>query len=161
MKKMLLVVSLLAVLLTACSDGIPEKIKDKAGSITEITQVKPSYVVELYDSKASFIYYYGSSVCGACLFMKDINSEVVRRTGVPMYFIEIDKTSKDQMKLLTPYLTLPGSTPTYVIVLNGIVKETFTPEVLVGDDTGFVNEHINLYTVHFIALLREKGLLID
>jgi len=161
MKKMLLVVSLLAVLLTACSDGIPEKIKDKAGSITEITQVKPSYVVELFDSKASFIYYYGSSVCGACLFMKDINSEVVRRTGIPMYFIEIDKTSKDQLKLLVPYLAQPTSTPTYVIVLNGVVKETFTPEILVGDDTGFVNEHINLYTVHFISVLREKGLLID
>ena len=32
--------ALLAVLLTACSDGIPEKIKDKAASTTEITQVK-------------------------------------------------------------------------------------------------------------------------
>jgi predicted small secreted protein len=161
MKKILAVVSLLAVLLTACSDGIPEKIKDKAGSITEITQVKPSYIVELFDNQESFIYYYGSSVCGACLFMKDINSEVVRRTGIPMYFIETDKTSKEQLALLTPYLVLPGATPTYVIVLNGVVKETFTPEILVGDDTGFVTEHINLYTVHFISVLREKGLLID
>jgi hypothetical protein len=161
MKKMLLVVSLLAVLLTACSDGIPEKIKDQAGSITEITQVKPSYVVELFDSEASFIYYYGGSVCGACLFMKDINSEVVRRTGLPMYYIEVDKTSDAQIELLEPYLVLPSETPTYVIVLDGVVKDTFTPEILVGDDTGFLTEHINLYTVHLISVLREKGLLVD
>jgi len=159
MKKILVIASLLAVLLTACSDGIPEKIKDKAASTTEITQVKPSYIVELYENKESFIYYYGSSVCGACLFMKPINSEVVRRTGLPMYFVEIDKTSKSQLKLLEPFLTQPASTPTYVIVLNGVVKDSFTPEILVGEDTSFLTEHINLYTVHFIEVLKEKGLL--
>jgi hypothetical protein len=78
-----------------------------------------------------------------------------------MYYIEVDKTSDAQIELLEPYLVLPSETPTYVIVLDGVVKDTFTPEILVGDDTGFLTEHINLYTVHLISVLREKGLLVD
>ena len=161
MKKILILVSVLVLLLTGCSDGIPSKISDKPGSTTEITQVKPSYIVELIENKESFLFYFGSSVCGACQFMKPINSEVVRRTGQPIYYIEIDKTSKDQLSKIYKFVTQPQATPTYIVVIDGVVKESFTPEILVGEDTGFLEEHINLYTVNLIAVLKAKGLITD
>ncbi len=159
MKKILLLISVLGLMLTACSDGIPERIKDKAPSLKEITQVKPSYVVELIEAKESFIFYFSNTWCSACEFMKDVNNEVVRRESLPMYVIQVDKTSVTQLNKIYAYVTQPAATPTYVIVLNGVVKESFTPEILVGDDTGFDPEHINLYVVNFIAVLKTKGLI--
>lgn len=159
MKKILVLVSVLVLLLTACSDGIPSKISDKPGSTTEITQVKPSYVIELLQNKESFLFYFGSSVCGACQFMKPINSEVVRRTGQPIYYIEVDKTSNTELQKLYKFVVKPQATPTYIVVIDGVVKESFTPDILVGEDTGFLEEHINLYTVNLIAVLKAKGLL--
>jgi len=161
MKKILLLVSVAVLLLTGCSDGIPEKISDKAASTTEVTQVKPTYVVELIQNKETFLFYFGSSVCGACQFMHPINDEVVRRTGTPIYYIEIDKTSKAQLEKIYKVVTKPAATPTYVVVINGVVKESFTPEILVGDDTSFLEEHINLYTVKLIDVMKDKGVITD
>ncbi len=159
MKKILLLISVVGLMLTACSDGIPERIKDKAPSLEKITQVKPSYVVELIEAKESFIFYFGNTWCSACEFMKDVNNEVVRRESIPMYLIEMDKTSSAQLNKIYAYVTQPVATPTYVIVLKGVVTESFTPEIVVGDDTGFNSEHINLYVVNFIAALKAKGLI--
>ena len=161
MKKILVLISVLVLLLTGCSDGIPAKISDKAASTTEITQVKPSYIVELIENKESFLFYFGNSWCSACQFMKPINSEVVRRTGQPIYFIEMDKTSKDQLSKIYKYVTQPEATPTYVVVIDGVVKESFTPDILVGDDTGFDENHINLYTVNLISVMKAKGLITE
>jgi predicted bacteriocin transport accessory protein len=161
MKKILVLVSVLVILLTACTSKIPSKISDKPGSTTEITQVQPSYVVELIENKESFLFYFGNTWCSACEYMKPINSEVVRRTGQPIYYIEVDKTSKEQLAMIYKLVTQPQATPTYVVVIDGVVKESFTPEILVGDDTGFVDEHINLYTVNLIAVLKAKGLITD
>lgn len=158
MKKIVLIVSAMLLLLTACSDGVPEKISDKAASTTEVTQVKPTYVLELMQNKETFLFYFGSSVCGACQFMKPINSEAVRRTGTPIYYIEIDKTSKSQLEKIYKVVTQPTATPTYVVVINGVATESFTPEILVGDDTSFLNEHINLYTAKLIQVMKDKGI---
>jgi len=161
MKKILLLVSVAVLLLTGCSDGVPAKIADKAASTTEVTQVKPTYVLELIQNKETFLFYFGSSVCGACQFMKPINSEVVRRTRSPIYYIEIDKTSKSQLEKIYKVVTQPQATPTYVVVVDGVVKESFTPEILVGDDTSFLQEHINLYTVKLIDVMKTKGVITD
>ncbi|KAF0224453.1 MAG: hypothetical protein FD133_1565 [Erysipelotrichaceae bacterium] len=158
MKKTLLLISITLLLLTGCSDGIPEKVADKAASTTEITQVKPTYIVELLENKETFFFYFGSSICGACQFMKSINNEVVRRTGVPMYYIEMNKTSDSLLQKLYKLVSKPNATPTYVVVKNGVVEETFTPEKIVGEDTNFLEEHINLYTVRLIEVLKNKGL---
>jgi len=160
MKKILLLVSVVLMSLTACtSDGIPAKISDKAASLTEVTQVKPTYIVELIQNKASFVFYFGNSWCSACQYMKPINDEVVRRTGYPMYLIEMDKTSKAQLAKIFAIVTTPAATPTYVVVIDGVVKDSFTPDILVGDDTGFNDAHINLYTVNLIKALTDKGLI--
>lgn len=161
MKKILLLISVALLLLTGCSDGIPEKVKDKAASTTETTQVKPSYLVELIENQESFVFVFENTWCGACQFMQPINDEVVRRTGQPIYFVQMDKTSKAQLTLIYKYVTQPAATPTYVIVLNGVVKESFTPDILVGDDESFLQEHINLYTVNLIKALKDKGLITE
>lgn len=161
MKKILLLVSVLGLMLAGCSDGIPAKISDKAASLTEVTQVKPSYVVELIENKESFVFYFSNSWCSACNFMKPINSEVVRRESMPIFQIEMDKTSKDQLAKIFKYVVEPQATPTYVIVLDGVVTESFTPDILVGEDTGFVEEHINLYVVNLISVLKAKGLITE
>jgi predicted bacteriocin transport accessory protein len=162
MKKILVLVSVLVLVLTACTgSNLPSKISDKPGSTTEITQVQPSYIVELIENKESFLFYFGNSWCSACQFMKPINSEVVRRTGQPIYYIEIDKTSKSQLAKIYKLVTQPQATPTYIVVIDGVVKESFTPDILVGEDTGFLEEHINLYTVNLIAVLKAKGLITD
>lgn len=159
MKKILLLIAVLSLLLAGCSDGIPTKVKDKAPSLTTITQVKPSYVVELIQTKQSFIFYFGNSWCSACQYMKNVNNEVVRRKSLPMYYIEMDKTSASQLNKIYKYVTQPVVTPTYIIVLNGVVMESFTPDILVGNDTGFVDAHFDLYVVNLIAVLKAKGLL--
>jgi len=159
MKKILLLISILALVLVGCSDGIPEKISDKAPNLDKITQVKPSYIVELIETKASFVFYFSSSVCGACQYMKNVNNEVVERKSFPIYFIEMDKTTDKQLNLIYKYVVKPQATPTYVVVLNGVVKESFTPEIIVGDDTGFVDEHFDLYVVNLISVLKAKGLM--
>jgi len=159
MKKILLLISVSLLLLTGCSDGIPEKISDKAASTTKLTQVKPSYVVELIESKASFIFYFGNSWCTACQFMKDVNNEVVVKGNLPIYYIEMDKTSTKQLNMIFKYVIRPQVTPTYIIVKNGIVMESFTPEVIVGDDLDLNPDHIQQYATTFIALLKTKGLI--
>ncbi len=161
MKKILLLVSVLGLMLAGCSDGIPAKISDKAPSLTEVTQVKPSYVVELIEKKESFVFYFGNSWCSACNFMRPINSEVVRRESMPIYLIEMDKTSKEQLAKIFKYVVEPQATPTYVVVIDGVVKESFTPDILVGEDTGFLEEHINLYVVNLISVLKAKGVIKD
>jgi len=148
MKKILLLVSVLALVLVGCSDGIPEKISDKAPNLDKITQVKPSYIVELIENKSSFVFYFGSSVCGACQYMKNVNNEVVERKSFPIYYIEMDKTSDKQLNMIYKYVVKPQATP-----------ESFTPEIIVGDDTGFVDEHFDLYVVNLISVLKAKGLM--
>jgi len=159
MKKFIILSAILGLLLTGCSDGIPSKLSDKPGSTTEVTQVKPTYIIELIENKESFLFYFANSWCSACQFMKPINSEVVRRTEQPIYYIEMDKTSKEQLAKIYKIMAQPQATPTYVVVIDGVVKESFTPEVLVGDDTGFLEEHINLYTAKLIDVLKAKGLI--
>jgi hypothetical protein len=53
----------------------------------------------------------------------------------------------------------PVATPTYIIVLDGVVIESFYPEVFVGDDESLDETHVSLYADNLIALLKTKGLI--
>jgi predicted bacteriocin transport accessory protein len=158
MKKSLLLILISLIFLSGCS-SIPASVKDKAPSMTKITQVLPSYVVELIESNESFIFYFGNSWCSACQFVEAVNNEVVSREKIPMYYIEMDKTTTKQLNMIYQYVIKPVATPTYIIVLNGVVIESFYPEVFVGDDTSLDENHISLYADNLIALLKTKGLI--
>jgi len=158
MKKILALMLISLIFLSGCS-SIPASVKDKAPSTTKITQVLPSYVVELIEADESFIFYFGNSWCEACQFVKAVNNEVVSRGKIPMYYIEMDKTSTKQLNMIYQYVIKPVATPTYIIVLDGVVIESFYPEVFVGDDETLDETHVSLYADNLIALLKTKGLI--
>ena len=159
MKKFALLALILGLSLSACSENkLMDSLSDGEGSTTEITHVLPNYVVELFEAKETFVFYAGSSVCSACLFMKDVVNEVVERKGIPVYYVEINTAPDSQLNQLYLKIIRPQATPTYYFVIDGEVVKSFTPEIVVGDDTSLVEEHKDLYTVNFIALMKESGL---
>jgi thiol-disulfide isomerase/thioredoxin len=158
MKKILSLIMISLLFLSGCS-SIPASVKDKEPYTTKSTQVQPSYVVELIESDASFIFYFGNSWCEACQFVKAVNNDVVTRGKIPMYHIEMDKTSTKQLNMIYKYVIKPVATPTYIIVLNGVVIESFYPEVFVGDDENLDVTHVSLYADNLIAYLKTKGLI--
>lgn len=159
MKKLVLLALILGISLSACSENkLMDSIKDGEGSKTEVTHVLPNYVVELFNAKETFVFYAGSSVCSACIFMKDVVSEVVERKSFPIYYVEINTAPDSQLNQLYLKIIRPQATPTYYFVVDGEVVKSFTPEIVVGDDTSLVEDHKNLYTVNFIALMKEAGL---
>jgi hypothetical protein len=91
--------------------------------------------------------------------VKAVNNEVVTRGKIPMYHIEMDKTSTKQLNMIYKYVIKPVATPTYIIVLNGVVIESFYPEVFVGDDENLDVTHVSLYADNLIAYLKTKGLI--
>lgn len=159
MKKLVLLALILGISLSACSENkLMDSLSDGEGSTTEVTHVLPNYVVELFEAKETFVFYAGSSVCSACLFMKDVVSEVVERKSFPIYYVEINTAPDSQLNQLYLKIIRPQATPTYYFVVDGEVVKSFTPEIVVGDDTSLVEDHKNLYTVNFIDLMKEAGL---
>jgi predicted bacteriocin transport accessory protein len=159
MKKIALLALILGLSLSACSESkLMDSLSDGEGSKTEVTQVMPNYVVELFEAKSTFVFYAGASTCGACIFMKDVVSEVVERKSFPIYYVEINTAPSSQLNQLYLKIIRPQATPTYYFVVDGVVVKSFTPEVVVGNDTSLVEEHKDLYTVNFIALMKESGL---
>lgn len=159
MKKLILLALIMGLSLSACSDNkLMDSISDGEGSLSEVTHVLPSYVVELFEAKETFVFYASSSVCSACQFMKDVISEAVERKSFPIYYVEINTAPSGQLNQLYLKIIRPQATPTYYFVVDGEVVKSFTPEIIVGNDTSLVEEHKNLYTVNFIALMQEYGL---
>ena len=159
MKKLALLALVLGLTLTGCSESkLMDSLDDGEGSLTEVTHVLPNYVVELFDANETFVFYAGSSVCSACLFMKDVVSEAVERKSFPIYYVEINTAPDSQLNQLYLKIIRPQATPTYYFVVDGEVVKSFTPEIVVGDDTSLVEDHKNLYTVNFIDLMKEYGL---
>ena len=159
MKKLVLLALILGISLSACSENkLMDSLSDGEGSTTEVTHVLPNYVVELFEAKETFVFYAGLSVCSACLFMKDVISEVVERKSFPIYYVEINTAPDSQLNQLYLKIIRPQATPTYYFVVDGEVVKSFTPEIVVGDDTSLVEDHKNLYTVNFIDLMKEAGL---
>lgn len=159
MKKLVLLALILGISLSACSENkLMDSLSDGEGSTTEVTHVLPNYVVELFEAKETFVFYAGSSVCSACLFMKDVISEVVERKSFPIYYVEINTAPDSQLNQLYLKIIRPQATPTYYFVVDGEVVKSFTSEIVVGDDTSLVEDHKNLYAVNFIDLMKESGL---
>lgn len=121
MKKLIVLVTLFAVLLSGCA-------------AQGVTQVKPENVIEKFDASESFVVYLGLSYCSACKIFKSIIESVIKSDGIEVFYVEYDTEmdgNEESLKALVEnHLqqneVFPYSFPIIFVVSEGKIIDQFS-----------------------------------
>jgi predicted bacteriocin transport accessory protein len=112
MKKILVLLAVMAIFLSACSSVGPTKIKAKEMS-------------KLLDNKETLVVYVGSSICSACKAFKPVVAELIKNYKVKVYYVETDSDATgDLTALMNKHLGDVQYTPTTFIFKDGVLLDS-------------------------------------
>ena len=128
MKKVLIILGLLAVLITGCSEKTEAKKEDKKRTEYIENKSENKYFIEIdttdyiekVNNKEKFVIFIGSSQCGACKTFKPIITKFANEQKVTVYFIDLIKTSDEDRNKIYNVQTI-DYLPTLLIFEKGKV----------------------------------------
>ena len=128
MKKVLIILGLLAVLITGCSEKKEAKKEDKKRTEYIENKSENKYFIEIdttdyiekVNNKEKFVIFIGSSQCGACKTFKPIITKFANEQKVTVYFIDLIKASDEDRNKIYNVQTI-DYLPTLLIFEKGKV----------------------------------------
>lgn len=90
--------------------------------------VKLSYdeIMEKIDNKESFILCISRTTCSHCNVYKPKLRKVANKYDIKIYYTDVDKYSKDDLKNFNSKISFDGGTPTTLFIKDGKEKTTAT-----------------------------------
>lgn len=121
MKKIIPILSILALLLTGCASK-------------GVTQVKPEAISDKFAANETFVVYLGLSYCSACKIFRSVVESVIKSENIEVFFVEYDTEAKDNeanlKTLVETHLqqneTFPYSFPILFVVQEGKIIDQFS-----------------------------------
>lgn len=117
MKKTLMAILLTLLIISGCTS----KVEDY-----NLTSVE---VIEMMDNKDSFLLYFTSKTCPACIAFEPVYQDVRKDNKEYMYALDIGDESNDNpedlTRLLTDYTGNVNVTPTILVIVDGKVEQGF------------------------------------
>jgi hypothetical protein len=151
MKKIVILLMLSSILLSACTPVSLRKIADGTGSLSNVTRVEPSYIDEKFANGDTFIFFAALSTCTHCVFLKKVYKLVVTDNHFPIFYIERDKVSNSAWSTMLKYIIDPEYFPIIYVVKDGVVAKVFFAEAFITSEDETL---INQYAVDFINYLK-------
>ena len=116
-KKILICISILALLLVGCG---------KKGSYVGISY---SELETKLNNKESFVFVIGSDTCSACTHYEPTMKKVTKDEGIDIFFINLNSLSEEEnAKIYSKFVV--SSTPTTIFIKDG--NETSTYDRIIG-----------------------------
>lgn len=90
--------------------------------------IKLSYdeIMEKIDNKESFILCISRTTCSHCNVYKPKLRKVANKYDIKIYYTDVDKYSKNDLKNFSSKISFDGGTPTTLFIKNGEEKTTAT-----------------------------------
>ena len=90
--------------------------------------IKLSYdeIMEKIDNKESFILCISRTTCSHCNVYKPKLRKVANKYDIKIYYTDVDKYSKEDLKNFSSKISFDGGTPTTLFIKNGEEKTTAT-----------------------------------
>lgn len=119
-KKYLLIVSILIVILGIIIGYFLFSMNDNL--------VKLSYdeIMEKIDNNESFVLCISRTTCSHCNVYKPKLRKVANKYDIKIYYTDVDKYSKDDLKNFNSKISFDGGTPTTLFIKDGEEKTTAT-----------------------------------
>ena len=119
-KKFLLIVSILIVILGIIIGYFLFSMNDNL--------IKLSYdeIMEKIDNKESFILCISRTTCSHCNVYKPKLRKVANKYDIKIYYTDVDKYSKNDLKDFNSKISFDGGTPTTLFIKDGEEKTTAT-----------------------------------
>jgi len=151
MKKILILLMLSSILLSACTPVSLKKISDGTGSLSNVTRVEPTYLDEKFANGDTFIFFASLSTCTHCKFLKKVFEVVIKDNQFPIFYVERDKVSNSAWSSMLKYIIDPEYFPIIYVVKDGIVSDVFFAEAFItAEDDTLVDQ----FALDFITYLQ-------
>ena len=119
-KKYLLIVSILIVILGIIIGYFLFSMNDN------LVRLSYDEIMEKIDNKESFILCISRTTCSHCNVYKPKLRKVANKYDIKIYYTDVDKYSKNDLKDFNSKISFDGGTPTTLFIKNGEEKTTAT-----------------------------------
>ena len=119
-KKYLLIASILIVILGIIIGYFLFSMNDN------LVRLSYDEIMEKIDNKESFILCISRTTCSHCNVYKPKLRKVANKYDIKIYYTDVDKYSKNDLKNFSSKISFDGGTPTTLFIKNGEEKTTAT-----------------------------------
>lgn len=119
-KKYLLIVSILIVILGIIIGYFIFSMNDN------LVKLNYDEIMEKIDNKESFVLCISRTTCSHCNVYKPKLRKVANKYDIKIYYTDVDKYSKEDLKNFSSKISFDGGTPTTLFIKNGEEKTTAT-----------------------------------